>query len=44
MQQSVITGITTLFSYGLDTGGPAGMFQWPPLVEIRSGVDCHPPK
>lgn len=24
-KQSVITGITTLFSYGLNTGGPAGM-------------------
>jgi hypothetical protein len=30
IQQSVITGITTLFSYGLNTGGPAGMFQWRP--------------
>jgi hypothetical protein len=26
IQQSVITGITTLFSYGLNTGGPAGVW------------------
>ncbi|KAJ8125159.1 hypothetical protein O1611_g8480 [Lasiodiplodia mahajangana] len=33
---SVITGLTTLFSYGLNTGGPAGKTTSTPRLSARS--------
>jgi hypothetical protein len=40
--QSVITGITTLFSYGLNTGGPGGRLSETPWTrgEAALGSGC----